>query len=619
MPIPPRAGADRLAQLFPAVIPPPPAQTFELGLVLGGTVSAGTYTAGALDFLLQALEAWNAHPAPHQVVIKTAGGASGGAVCTAILGILSSRVVPHVSGDQSALVENTATTGNPLWDLWVNSFEITKLLSTSDISADQDTDAGTGITPGAPPAGDGTPVQHVPSLLNCQMIDDAGRGLVEFASAPDATPRPYFAAPFRVVVTLANLRGLPFAIKAIPAYGQFTGAAYLQRDDFAWFAFPNGTAPAAEKREDEFWLSAGVGGGIVGYQTLADYATASGSMPVGLVARMLTRPAEHYLYRPFVRPRPDPPGFSVEWIDPDWSELPDAFESGIYHFTAVDGGCFNNDPVGLVHRALGGLVGRNPRGSSQATRAILMIDPLADQPTAIGASGRSLVRVAGGLVGLFVGGAHYLTADMDLFRDEDVFSRFQMVPTRPELGRVGEQALAGASLAALAGWCAREFRVHDYLLGRANMQAYLRSELVLAGDNPLFHNWPPGLRQDHAVDASGMRVAVDVTTPAGSYFLPILPDLTETLAPLPDWPIGALDPSTLHDPIVRRLEAVLGTLRADNLQGALNEVVAWAAVPGSSKLAATAVVSKLTAELQKAQLLGSPSPVNPPNVPAAVG
>jgi predicted patatin/cPLA2 family phospholipase len=43
--------------LFPAVIPDPPPGTFELGLVLGGTVSAGAYTAGALDFLLQALEA----------------------------------------------------------------------------------------------------------------------------------------------------------------------------------------------------------------------------------------------------------------------------------------------------------------------------------------------------------------------------------------------------------------------------------------------------------------------------------------------------------------------------------------------------------------------------------
>ena len=60
MPIPPRAEQPRLRQLFPEVASDPESRTFELGLVLGGTVSAGAYTAGALDFLLEALEAWHA-------------------------------------------------------------------------------------------------------------------------------------------------------------------------------------------------------------------------------------------------------------------------------------------------------------------------------------------------------------------------------------------------------------------------------------------------------------------------------------------------------------------------------------------------------------------------------
>jgi len=39
---------------------PVPDKTFELALVLGGTVSAGAYTAGALDFLIEALDCWEA-------------------------------------------------------------------------------------------------------------------------------------------------------------------------------------------------------------------------------------------------------------------------------------------------------------------------------------------------------------------------------------------------------------------------------------------------------------------------------------------------------------------------------------------------------------------------------
>jgi hypothetical protein len=75
--------AQRLDQLFPLYRTPPPVRTFKLSLVLGDTVSAGAYTAGALDMLLEALEAWNAKPdRPHQVVVvvKIAALGSGGSV-----------------------------------------------------------------------------------------------------------------------------------------------------------------------------------------------------------------------------------------------------------------------------------------------------------------------------------------------------------------------------------------------------------------------------------------------------------------------------------------------------------------------------------------------------------
>ena len=62
-----------------------PPRTFELALVLGGTVSAGAYTAGALDFLIEALDSWtqlrdaNNSTAPrHNVVLRVITGTSGG-------------------------------------------------------------------------------------------------------------------------------------------------------------------------------------------------------------------------------------------------------------------------------------------------------------------------------------------------------------------------------------------------------------------------------------------------------------------------------------------------------------------------------------------------------------
>ncbi|MGD0110097.1 MAG: hypothetical protein ABSC06_39705 [Rhodopila sp.] len=159
-----------------------------------------------------------------------------------------------------------------------------------------------------------------------------------------------------------------------------------------------------------------------------------------------------------------------------------------------------------------------------------MIDPLVDQPKPIDPVGKSLVAVAEALTGTVVSAARYLTADMELFARDDVFSRFQLVPFRPEPGKVGEAALAGASLYGAAGWCARPFRVHDFLLGRWNMKEYLQRQLVLAGNNHLFDAWSLDDRKDWARDAAGERLNIDESTEPATYFLPILPVLPTIVA-----------------------------------------------------------------------------------------
>ena len=42
-------------QKTPNIVPPP---VFGIGLALAGAISAGAYTAGVIDFLMQALQAW---------------------------------------------------------------------------------------------------------------------------------------------------------------------------------------------------------------------------------------------------------------------------------------------------------------------------------------------------------------------------------------------------------------------------------------------------------------------------------------------------------------------------------------------------------------------------------
>jgi hypothetical protein len=608
MAIPPVDPARR-DKLFPLKTDDPPARTFEIGMVLGGTVSAGAYTAGALDFLIEALEAWHADPNPlHRVVLTMAGGASGGAVCSAILGLLSGRPVPHVKVDATphGQEDTPVATGNPLWDLWVNEFRITPMLQVGDLGGDADAGSGKPTKPG-------DSIQRVPSLIDCLPIDDYGEKLVAMGSTPSG-PLPYFAAPFRVAVTLANLRGVPYKTHQVPPIQglDFSGVAYLQHDDFSRFAFPNGASPTPTatslgKREDEFWLDtefAGTAPGIVGYDVLMAHATASGAMPIGLRARALSRPAEQLHYRPRVRAIGDAPGFEVLWPEPDWDQMEDTAATGVYTFTSVDGGTFNNDPVGLVHTALAGLIGQNFRDSSTAKRAMFMIDPLADPPQPVDNVGTSLVSVFLNMIPTFVQECRYQTADMVLFADDDVCSRYQLVPFRQAEKKVGEAALAGTSFMAVAGWCSRAFRVHDFMLGRQNMQDYMRRELILKADNTLFDGWSDGDRMDGAVDANGNRVPVDGTTPHSNYYLPILPDKTlNGPLPVPAWPKDQYNPDNLTDVLKNRLEAVGRRVVGDNVGGVLAGLIEGVAIPPIAGAITDAVVASFKDELKQAGLL----------------
>jgi hypothetical protein len=542
--------------LFPISRPAPAPDVFELGLVLGGTVAAGAYTAGALDCLLEVLERWYDGPRGHDVVVPMVAGASGGAICAGILGLLSRKKVPHIGGAYADLIASEAPTGNPLWDVWVNLVDGSQFLSSADI-------------------GNGPLL----SLLDAGVIDQIAGHLVNFAQVLGNDARPYFPAPYRMAVTLANLRGIPYVLD-VPGFQSWSGAAYLAHDDFARFALPNGANPAAPvnqggKRPDEFWVdptATDLGGDYVDYRTLVAYAVASSAFPAGLRARALDRPAHHYAYRPYVRPKPN--GAVVELPQPDWQEILTGGDD--YPFASVDGGTFNNDPIRLVHQALAGMAGENPRDPDKAYRALFMIDPLAAKPRQRDVPATDLISVIETLAGAVIDGARYLTADMALIADKDVFSRFQLIPTRGDLGKVGEAALATDFVGAFGGFFCRAFRVHDFLLGRINMRNYLRTTLILRGDNGLFNRWSNDDRIRWAVDANGNRRTITSATAAATYFLPIIPDITyggaEPLPVMPDtralpWPWKALDPEDLRKPIRDRVDAVLTKLRKQELPG----------------------------------------------------
>src|ERR1700744_5010471 len=105
---------------------------FHIGINMAGAVSAGAYTAGALDFLTEALEQWYAaknSPNPavplHDISLDVFSGASAGGMCAAISAVLVQGTFQHIHAPEDPSVKETT---NRFYESWVNKIDIEPLL-----------------------------------------------------------------------------------------------------------------------------------------------------------------------------------------------------------------------------------------------------------------------------------------------------------------------------------------------------------------------------------------------------------------------------------------------------------------------------------------------------------
>ena len=513
--------------------------TFEVALVLGGTVSAGAYTAGFLDKLIEALDAWymaktkQADVPGHDVKLRVAAGASGGAVCAAILARAVAFDFPHIS-PASPEVEWDR---NPFYKTWVLDLDIAGFVETGDIAA-------------------GQPLK---SLFNGTAIAQATKQAAAFEGDPLPDPwsvRPYVDEPFRVIVTLANLTGVPYEID----FGKPGRQSYRFHADHARFACDIGGGKPGNLRPDEFFVQDRGQAPAVNWLTLASYARASSAFPLGFPAVGLRRPRAHYDYRVAVVPD-DKGRVKAVPLHPDWTGDGDSEE---YAFLSVDGGTFNNEPIELARTFLAGVTGRNPRDGGKANRGVMLIDPL-PAPTQLGPDRfKTLVKLGGAVLSSLVSQSRYATTDLLLMADAKVFSRYLAIPQRGTIS--GEKALATAGLCAFLGFFEDEYRRHDYMLGRANCHTYLAEKFVLPDTNPIFNgNWSSQQKQDY-----GQK--------AGNGFLPLIPLVGRAQQPdgaMP-WPRGKLTAREIRNQLKDRLERIVEKVADDAIDFPFSDALIWA-------------------------------------------
>lgn len=505
---------------------------------MAGAVSAGAYTGGVLDYLFQVLDAWekakttNDGAVPkHTISLDIISGASAGGItgAMALLALCSEHRYPITIDKRT---DDTYLQKNIFYDSWVNQFQddmLPVLLDPSDIK------------------------QHgkVVSLLNSAFIESvANRAIVCLPECATAPP-PYVNKQMELILTLSNLNGFKYNLK-FAAEGASVHTM-TQHRDYAFFQLGNeylgnGRIPLNLQAN-------------VGIEELKQAAPATGAFPIGLAYRMFVRKKKYIMENP-----------DLVYYKKGVSELEEFNESNLeddYVTYNVDGGMLNNEPFDLTMKLMAkasvdkvpGDIDELEKVEKNFDATIIMIDPFPsddsksivsmDEPSQRELSTRKkgeakeflkfpfdLLQVIGHIYRSLRGEVLFKGEDIvEAFSRED-FSRFMIAPRRRRKVMAGEkkpilngsEAIACGALDGFAGFFDKRFREHDFYLGRANCQAFLRKHFKVKLEdgkpiNPLFAS---GYTQE-AIERFKFQDEHEKANCANGadapWYVPIIPDL----------------------------------------------------------------------------------------------
>jgi len=567
---------------------------FRIALNMAGAVSAGAYTAGVLDFLIQALDAWYDERArqqaqfgadtklwtvpTHDVSLQVLTGASAGGMCAAISSVALQEDFDHVI--QTDPPEGTPV--NRLYQSWVQTIDILPLLGSVDLPDQQG---------------------PVKSLLDSTPIANIAQDAL-IASPAHARKRPWLADPLGIVLTLSNLRGIPYSVD--PAnQGSFEERMAYHADQIR-FAM---SASAGASTATTFALNYS-NGADPNWNVLRTAAMATGAFPVMLAARVLTRTRADYENRlwEISNDRPTPTGDceSETRILPDWAQTVIPSFDNVY----ADGGITNNSPFECARQFLVDAAdnpsGHNPREASLANAAVISVAPFPGQepfdPHYDASANSALGKVAGALISTLVNQSRFQGEDLKLIQDPNVFSRFAIAPSDDTAP--GLPALLSGALGAFGGFIDEKFRDRDYQLGRRNCQQFLRTVFMLPENNSLIS---AGLAGKQKI-MGGISEKIGNTT--WYQVIPLMPDLQAEIKvpPRADFQTTPERLQTVADAAADRLENVVHAFvnQPGNKHAAWSLLIKAVFDLGGKDKIRDVILEELTAQLQAVQQVEQP-------------
>jgi hypothetical protein len=310
-------------------------------------------------------------------------------------------------------------------------------------------------------------------------------------------------------------------------------------------------------REDEFGVSTNPLPGYLSWDLAAKFALGTSAFPIGLPLQPLSRPAEHYRYRPVVIPGNGKSPDEIVPLAVNWQALIPPGQTDVdpnYHFLAADGGVTDNEPVELCRTELAGMTGRNPRSGDEAVRAVILVDPFAEDTNLCSEIFTNLGDEAKSLFSSLLSQTRYDSQDLLLACHPDCYSRFMITARRDSI--VGGKAIATACLGAFGGFLCQDYREHDYFLGRSNCKDFLENpdNLWFPETNPLFAAW----RMANPTAANTMRRQDS----KGRYSLPLIPLYGSAAQPkpfVPNYPTAKFNPQDawFQELLEQRINALL--------------------------------------------------------------
>ena len=590
---------------------------YELGLTMAGAISAGAYSAGVLDFLVQALDEWEKALAAeaddalpnHSVVIKVISGASAGSLtgalgAAALAGGLKPEPfdAPRVSKQKYRCVLPT------LYRTWVvDPCMVSRaggpdLLSVNDLQ-----DLGKD--------------SRVPSILDCTLLDRIMRHALTMV-APPAPPVPYIAEKLHIYMTVSNLRGVPYSVK-------FTGGAHgmMSHGDRVHYIVEGlgKTSYPSDFADSDSGLTLNVASLFTSNtppQEWLDYgevALASGAFPLGLSPRYVSAALDAYASGTRKWPYDVPPTVAVE---PNWPKPWGAAPGKIFKFLNVDGGLINNEPFEYARCTLRKSPSQaNPREGREADRSVILIDPFPEPPDFLADDKPSpgLAGIIGALFPALKNQARFKPGELLLAAADTVYSRYLVAPHRTVKAGDGEweerYAIACGLLGGFGGFLDEKFRAHDFQLGRRNCQRFLREVFTLPADNGIIQAWPDKAKANPDFQTTSASDPKEFT------IIPLFGSAREEVE-LPPWPqIGNQDFDALQTRIRARLEAIAPKLIEEQSKGVLmRRVLKFALWLGKKKILDYAKFAILSDLIRRDQIEGwdlsavwSPAAVNRPS------